>query len=333
MNWRSFLHRQVKVLHHDVSTGLIALEKPIKILSHPNVKGPNLEYRKSIFSLPYNLDKEKYSIISNNNTEEDQSIYLLNRLDLATSGIILVSTSESTARTVKKALAERSTVVKKYYAISIVENNSFGYFPLNMDIVWEDHVKVLSTLSKVRMVGANDDSKCDGRSKKKEESIKTKTAITSAKLCSLHPFKMSDKKGIQRLFHLAFLELTPVTGLTHQLRYQCALHGFPLLGDRVYGNFQRNKLFNKYFTPPSSSSSSSSNTDILTRDNGCIVGKNDMNMLVNSYSRLFLHSFSIEINLTTENSIDTSGYKFSSQSSLPQEFTNLLHDIKTHSGR
>ena len=34
---------------------------------------------------------------------------------------------------------------------------------------------------------------------------------------------------------LAWLELTPETGRTHQLRVHCAAEGFPVLGDPVYG--------------------------------------------------------------------------------------------------
>ncbi|WP_395666795.1 RluA family pseudouridine synthase [Methylocella sp.] len=33
----------------------------------------------------------------------------------------------------------------------------------------------------------------------------------------------------------AFLELSPLTGRTHQLRVHCAATGFPILGDPVYG--------------------------------------------------------------------------------------------------
>ena len=38
---------------------------------------------------------------------------------------------------------------------------------------------------------------------------------------------------------LAWLELTPVTGRTHQLRVHCAATGFPILGDPVYGTAPR----------------------------------------------------------------------------------------------
>ena len=33
----------------------------------------------------------------------------------------------------------------------------------------------------------------------------------------------------------------PLTGITHQLRVQCAKHGMPILGDATYGNFAANK--------------------------------------------------------------------------------------------
>ena len=40
---------------------------------------------------------------------------------------------------------------------------------------------------------------------------------------------------------MALLELQPKTGRTHQLRIQCANRGLPIVGDRTYGDFQRNK--------------------------------------------------------------------------------------------
>jgi glycerophosphoryl diester phosphodiesterase len=40
---------------------------------------------------------------------------------------------------------------------------------------------------------------------------------------------------------LSLVELNPITGLTHQLRVQCAKRKFPILGDATYGNFAFNK--------------------------------------------------------------------------------------------
>ncbi|MDR1458152.1 MAG: hypothetical protein LBI37_01345, partial [Puniceicoccales bacterium] len=44
---------------------------------------------------------------------------------------------------------------------------------------------------------------------------------------------------------LALLALKPITGRTHQLRAQCALHNLPILGDKTYGDFNLNRLFAK----------------------------------------------------------------------------------------
>lgn len=38
---------------------------------------------------------------------------------------------------------------------------------------------------------------------------------------------------------LAWLELEPLTGRTHQLRVHCAASGWPMLGDEIYGNAPR----------------------------------------------------------------------------------------------
>ena len=42
-------------------------------------------------------------------------------------------------------------------------------------------------------------------------------------------------RGIWREAPIAWLELEPLTGRTHQLRVHCAAEGWPILGDRVYG--------------------------------------------------------------------------------------------------
>lgn len=42
-------------------------------------------------------------------------------------------------------------------------------------------------------------------------------------------------KVLGRTADASFLELTPLTGRTHQLRVHCAAMGFPILGDAIYG--------------------------------------------------------------------------------------------------
>ena len=45
----------------------------------------------------------------------------------------------------------------------------------------------------------------------------------------------TDFKVLGRCDGLAWLELTPLTGRTHQLRVHCAASGFPIAGDDLYG--------------------------------------------------------------------------------------------------
>ena len=42
-------------------------------------------------------------------------------------------------------------------------------------------------------------------------------------------------RGRWRGAPIAWLELTPLTGRTHQLRVHCAAEGWPILGDAIYG--------------------------------------------------------------------------------------------------
>jgi tRNA pseudouridine32 synthase/23S rRNA pseudouridine746 synthase len=42
-------------------------------------------------------------------------------------------------------------------------------------------------------------------------------------------------RGIWREAPIAWLELEPLTGRTHQLRVHCAAQGWPILGDAIYG--------------------------------------------------------------------------------------------------
>lgn len=46
---------------------------------------------------------------------------------------------------------------------------------------------------------------------------------------------ITDWRVLGRAPGIAWLELTPRTGRTHQLRVHCALRGWPILGDPVYG--------------------------------------------------------------------------------------------------
>ena len=57
-----------------------------------------------------------------------------------------------------------------------------------------------------------------------------KWARTDFKICRAHE-------------HLALLELVPITGQTHQIRVHCRENGFPILGDTLYGDSNRDRSY------------------------------------------------------------------------------------------
>ena len=104
------LHPTVSILNRN-KHGIIALEKPEGILSHPNSKN---EKKPALLSVPYDFDGEYYfwQDIQGN----EQKAWLLNRLDSPTSGVILIWLNQAIKDAVRVAF-EKHTIKKIYYAI------------------------------------------------------------------------------------------------------------------------------------------------------------------------------------------------------------------------
>jgi 23S rRNA-/tRNA-specific pseudouridylate synthase len=104
--WHKLLHNGVEVVAHDAN-GLVALDKPCGILSHPNRKG---EENLSLLTCRYNAHKQAYC------DKDAGEIYLLNRLDSPVSGLILIGLNAEVAEAVKTAFKTKK-VAKKYVAL------------------------------------------------------------------------------------------------------------------------------------------------------------------------------------------------------------------------
>jgi len=104
------LHPTVSILNRN-KHGIVALEKPEGILSHPNSKN---EKKPALLSVPYDFDGEYYfwQDIQGN----EQKAWLLNRLDSPTSGVILIGLNQAIKDAVRVAF-EKHTIKKIYYAI------------------------------------------------------------------------------------------------------------------------------------------------------------------------------------------------------------------------
>lgn len=183
--------------------GLAALAKPAGVLSHPNRAG---EEGRSLVDAAYDTDGECFHWTDGAGAAK--RVWLLHRLDSATSGVLLVASSAAVATAVREAFEHRQ-VKKTYLAIVL------GH-PRERHAVWRDAMQVARRGGTVRAAG-------DG-------ALRAETTVRCLKRLPGPPA-------------LAALELEPHTGRTHQLRHQCAEHHLPILGDQNYGNFRLNREF------------------------------------------------------------------------------------------
>lgn len=183
--------------------GLIAINKKAGRATHPNAN-PSPNAKPPMLRARYNFKDEYYSWEDENG--EKRRLYLINRLDSPTSGVVLASANPEVAELAKLAFKEK-TVQKTYMAICV------GRF--NCTEKWIDSLALRTQSGHLRTFSS------------KEGNV----AITNCKFI---------KEDLNKA-KLSLIELNPITGLTHQLRVQCAKRKFPILGDATYGNFAFNK--------------------------------------------------------------------------------------------
>jgi 23S rRNA-/tRNA-specific pseudouridylate synthase len=185
------------------ANGLAAFDKPEGVLSHPNV--PRDEAR-SLIRAPYDGDEECFSWEGPGGARR---LWLINRLDSATSGLILAATSGELAREIR-AQFQRRQVRKTYQSLV------FGK-PRQTAETWKDILEVRKQGGRIRTGAGSGNLPAECRM----SLLRTGTGSVRTSL----------------------LRLEPQTGRSHQLRVQCAKRGLPIVGDRTYGNFAANREF------------------------------------------------------------------------------------------
>ncbi len=185
------------------ANGLAALDKPEGVLSHPN--SPKDEAR-SLLRTRYDPDEECFEWSAGG---LPRRLWLINRLDSATSGLILAATSGDLAREVR-AQFQRRQVRKAYRALV------FGK-PRQSAEAWRDVLDV------------------------KKQGNRIRTAAGSGNLPA--ECRMALVRAGSGPVRLSLIRLEPQTGRSHQLRVQCAKRGLPIVGDRTYGNFAANREY------------------------------------------------------------------------------------------
>ncbi len=242
MNWP--FAKGVKVIKRHES-GLVAIDKPDGILSHPNKTKNN----RAVLTCNYDKNCSCYSWFDDNNNHK--KLFLLNRIDSATSGLILATTNDELVKPIKE-LFFKQEVNKKY--IAIVKGNAS-----NSKKIWKDSVRVENKQGKLRaIIGAG------------------KTALT-------HVDQIQYSNSV---LNCSKLELLLKTGITHQLRIQCASRHIPIIGDELYGDFKFNKLIREKY----------------------------------NIKRLMLHSSEISLKFQFNNK----NIKFSAVSNLPEDFDKII---------
>jgi tRNA pseudouridine65 synthase len=195
---------EVKLLVKDPH-GLAAFDKPSGILSHPN---ESQDEARSLLTTRYDKEAQCFTWKATDGTM--RRLWLLNRLDSATSGVILVSANEKVAMAVREHFAKKH-VSKTYQALV------FGKPIKNAD-VWRDLLAVQKGRGQIR-------------------------TSTSGNVPSESKFQLI--KHHQRTFSTSLIKLEPRTGRSHQLRVQCAKRNLPIIGDQTYGDFGLNRAFTK----------------------------------------------------------------------------------------
>lgn len=184
--------------------GLVALNKPPGVLSHPNPKDALKDIPRSLIAAKYDHSAECYRWADASG--ESCQAWLINRLDSPTSGVILIALNQALAEVIKGQFATHD-VLKIYYAV-------VAHHPKRPKGEWNEPLK--------KKVYGN-----------------TKSGKPSPKIPARTSFELS--KRVSGDCPLSLLKLKPHTGRTHQLRIHCAHFGHPIIGDQTYGDFSLNR--------------------------------------------------------------------------------------------
>jgi tRNA pseudouridine65 synthase len=202
------LGRGVDLIARD-RNGLAALNKPAGVLSHPNERG---DEKRSLLTARYVLEGEFFEWTNVGARDaEPHRLWLLNRLDSATSGVIMVAASAELATEIR-AHFKRKKVHKEYIALV------FGA-PRQTSEIWRDRLAVEKRGGQIR------------------------TATHAGHVPAESTMTLLRKGAAEP--RVSLIRLEPKTGRSHQLRVQCAKRQLPIVGDQTYGDFARNRAFAK----------------------------------------------------------------------------------------
>ena len=142
---------------------------------------------------------------------------VVHRLDMATSGLMVFARGEAMQRELSRMFRERE-VTKRYVAlVAGVLENEVGEIDLPLIVDWPNRPK----------------SKVDYES--------GKPSLTRYRLLGIS-FDTASPTQDERNLVISRVELEPITGRTHQLRFHLASIGHPIIGDTLYDGRKAERL-------------------------------------------------------------------------------------------
>lgn len=178
----------------------IAVNKPIKVHTHPN------DYTCSQNILSYLASINKFEALDVNSEYYDRGV--LYRLDFETSGIVILSKSNSLYRDVRDQF---HNVAKKKIYLARVCGNAESLLGIHRH-------NLKSSQKKGSLITLGD-----------ENSPRAELEVIEVDYCSV-----TDQ---------SLLKIELKTGLRHQIRFQLSTLNFPILGDKLYGGQKADRMY------------------------------------------------------------------------------------------
>lgn len=189
---KTTLSTDVKILYEDDYLAVVA--KPSGLLSVPG---------KGCQPSVYSILKKRWEGMSD--------VFMVHRLDMATSGLLVVARNAEIHKALQAQFIER-TVKKKYVAL----------LPLS---ILDKQLPASGRIELSLSPDSND------RPRQRVDTANGKPAITEYRIIGKTTYGKKDAEAVK-------IELYPLTGRTHQLRIHCAHPdglGTPIIGDSLYG--------------------------------------------------------------------------------------------------
>jgi len=166
------------------------------------------------------------------NESDDVDKMAVHRLDLDTSGVVVYARSDLALRNLNEAFRDRK--VKKKYQALLCGHMAVLEGEINMPLKRDRRSPPFMRVD----TGKDDDDNTIEQEKVEGEDInkhggfdKMMNKAPKPSLTLFHVISFEHLDGLP----VTRVELTPITGRTHQLRVHCASIGHPIIGDDIYG--------------------------------------------------------------------------------------------------